>query len=53
MPDDYEYDDSDISDVVSASELYEMDQADEFRLDAEDDARDTADVEAEERGEAL
>lgn len=56
MSDDYEYDDhddSDISDVVSASELYEMDQADEFRLDAEDDARNTAGVEAEEHGEAL
>ncbi|MCY0960854.1 hypothetical protein [Streptomyces sp. H27-H5] len=31
MPDEHEYD---ISDVMSASELYEMDQADEFAQDA-------------------
>ncbi|MFJ5804854.1 hypothetical protein [Streptomyces sp. NPDC093093] len=31
MPDEHEYD---IHDVMSASELYEMDQADEFAQDA-------------------
>ncbi|MFD8970526.1 hypothetical protein ACFV0C_36990 [Streptomyces sp. NPDC059568] len=41
------YDDVSIEDVISATELYEMDQAAEARLDAEDDARNTAAVEAE------
>jgi hypothetical protein len=43
-----EHDEYDISDVMSASELYEDDRATEFRLDAEDDARNTAAIEAEE-----
>jgi len=34
-----DYDDVDNSDIFTASELYEMDRADEFRLDAADDAR--------------
>jgi hypothetical protein len=41
-----------IEDAHSATELYEMDRDAEFRHDAEDDARNTAEVEAEERGEA-
>jgi hypothetical protein len=48
------YDDQgSIEDAHSASELYEMDRDLEFRLDAEDDARNTAEVEADERGDAL
>jgi hypothetical protein len=48
------YDDhGSIEDAHSADELYEMDRDAEFRLDAEDDARNTAAVEAEERGDAL
>lgn len=35
-------------DVFTASELYEMDRDTKYRLDAEDDARNTADVEADE-----
>ncbi|MCL7377462.1 hypothetical protein [Streptomyces sp. 35G-GA-8] len=35
------------ADVFTADELHEMDQADEYRLDAEDDARNAV-VEAEE-----
>lgn len=35
-------------DFFTADELHEMDQADEYQLDAEDDARNTAEVEAEE-----
>lgn len=34
-----EHDDFDISDVMSAEELYEDDRTAEFRLDAEDEAR--------------
>lgn len=45
-----DYDNYDVADVMSADELYELDRDAEFRLDAEDDARNTADVEAEERG---
>lgn len=41
-----------IEDAHSATELYEMDRDAEFRHDAEDDARNTAEVEAEERGDA-
>jgi hypothetical protein len=37
-----------IEDVYDASELYEMDRDAEFRLDAEDDARNTAAIQAEE-----
>jgi hypothetical protein len=36
----------DISDVTSATELYDMDQADEARYDAEDDARHAAELQA-------
>lgn len=45
-----DYDNYDVADVMSADELYELDRDSEFRLNAEDDARNTADVEAEERG---
>jgi hypothetical protein len=41
-----------IEDAHSATELYEMDRDAEFRLDAEDDARNTDAVEADERGDA-
>ncbi|MFJ2174351.1 hypothetical protein ACIOHE_15735 [Streptomyces sp. NPDC087851] len=40
------YDDVSIEDVISASEMREMDQDTEYRLDAEDDARNTAAVQA-------
>jgi hypothetical protein len=53
MPDQAEqHDDYDNADFFTASELHDMDQADGFRLDAEDDAHNTAAVEAEERGDA-
>ncbi|MFJ9029797.1 hypothetical protein ACIRQP_14940 [Streptomyces sp. NPDC102274] len=41
-------DDMTTADLFTGDELYEMDQADEARLDAEDDAHNTAAVEAEE-----
>lgn len=44
-----EYDDMTTADLFTGDELYEMDRDDEYRLDAEDDARNTAAVEAEER----
>lgn len=40
----YDEDGMDNADFFSASELYEMDRADEFRFDAEDDARDGGDA---------
>ncbi|MEU1515553.1 hypothetical protein ABZ490_25960 [Streptomyces sp. NPDC005811] len=43
-----EYDDYSNDDVFSASELAEMDRDAEFRMDAEDDARNTAEIKAEE-----
>ena len=49
--DDYD-DEGSIHDAYSESELYEMDRDAEYRQDAEDDARNTAEVEAEERGDA-
>lgn len=48
MSNDYD-DDVSNDDFFSASELYEMDRDAEFRLDAEDDARNTAEIEADER----
>ncbi|MGW6743766.1 hypothetical protein ACWGDX_24110 [Streptomyces sp. NPDC055025] len=43
-----EYDGMTTADLFTGEELYEMDQADEARLDAEDDARYAAEAEAEE-----
>ncbi len=45
-----EYDDYSNDDLFTTSELYEMDRDAEFRMDAEDDARNTAEIEAEEQG---
>jgi hypothetical protein len=42
MSHEQDYDDFDISDVMSAEELYEDDRTAEFRLDAADEARDAA-----------
>lgn len=47
-----EQDDFDISDVMSAEELYEDDRTAEFRLDAEDEARDATAAAAEIAAEA-
>lgn len=47
-----DYDDMSNEDFFTADELYEMDRTDEFRQDAQDDARNTAAIEAEERGDA-
>ncbi|MFJ8109969.1 hypothetical protein [Streptomyces sp. NPDC096132] len=44
-------DDYSNDDLFSASELAEMDRDAEFRMDAADDARNTAEVEADERAE--
>jgi hypothetical protein len=41
-------DDHDEQDDFTGSELYEMDQADQYRLDAEDDMANTADADGEE-----
>ena len=44
-----DYDDTSNADVFTTDELYEMDRDAEYRLDAEDDARNTAEVEADGR----
>ncbi|MFI5755639.1 hypothetical protein [Streptomyces sp. NPDC051569] len=41
-----DYDDMDITDVISSNELYGMDRGDEYRLDSEDDARNAAEIAA-------
>lgn len=41
------------ADLFTGDDLREMDQADEYRLDAEDDALNTARVEAEEAAAAV